>query len=160
MLEKIQALPPHVFGVRASGDISGKDIIEVLLPGLEDLSSQYGEIHYLLILNTPVNDFNVSAWFQNMLAGVKHLHEWKKMAIVTDEESVRTFTDMASKLIPGVAKGFSHAEVGAAVAWLSTKPTGKRPMEKLALVTLSAVLAAGLIYFSFAKKPRLGGHRT
>ncbi|WP_134087920.1 STAS/SEC14 domain-containing protein [Olivibacter sp. XZL3] len=152
MLEKIEALPPHVFGVRASGDVSGKDIIDVLLPGLEKLSSQYGEIHYLLILNTPVNDFNVNAWFQNMVTGMKHLHEWKKMAIVTDEENVHTFTDMASKLIPGVAKGFSHTDVGTAVAWLSTKPSGKRSLQKLALVTLSAVLAAGLIYCSLVKK--------
>lgn len=150
MLEKIQDLPAHVFGVRASGEVSGEDLKKVLHPGLQKLAASFGEIYYLLILNTSVQNFDSSAWLQDMLAGIKYFNKWKKMAIVTDEENVRTFTDMASYIMPGIAKGFSHAEVGAAVTWLSTKDSEKRPigktsLDKIALVALITIITIKLI---------------
>jgi len=149
MLEKIQDLPPHVFGVRAANEVSGADLKNVLLPGLEDLTSRHGEIYYLLVLNTAVKNFTAAAWFQDMLAGIKHFSRWKKMAIVTDEKAVRNFTDMASKVMPGEAKGFTHAEVGTAVAWLSERntesATQKFPIKKLALTAIGVLLAASLL---------------
>ncbi|RZL35856.1 MAG: STAS/SEC14 domain-containing protein, partial [Pedobacter sp.] len=44
MLSIIHSLPDHVFGVKAQGEVNATDLKEVLLPGLERLTANYGEI--------------------------------------------------------------------------------------------------------------------
>lgn len=121
MLTPIENLPPYVFGVKASGEVTAADLKNMLLPGLEALSEKYNEIYYLLVLDTKVENFTAGAWVQDMIAGLKHLTQWKKMAIVTDQKAVENFTDAFSYVTPGEAKGFSLAELESAITWVSLK---------------------------------------
>ncbi|MBB5437960.1 hypothetical protein HDC92_001634 [Pedobacter sp. AK017] len=121
MLTIIPDLPDHIFGLRASGEVTKDDLQQVLLPGLEKLSEQYKEIYYLLVLETDVRNFTAGAWVQDLIAGIKHLTEWKKMAIVTDQKAVEKFTDIFSYLSPGEAKGYKLTELPIAIGWLSHK---------------------------------------
>ena len=121
MLSKIQNLPDYVFGIKASGEVTADDLKSTLLPGLEALTDKYNEIYYLLVLETKVENFTAGAWVQDMVAGLKHLTAWKKMAIVTDQKSVENFTDAFSYVTPGEAKGFSLDEMEEAIAWVSLK---------------------------------------
>ena len=121
MLSIIKETPPHVFGVKATGEVTADDLKNILLPGLQALTDTYGEIYYLLVLETPVKNFTAGAWFQDMLAGVKHLSSWTKIAVVTAEKSVENFTDVFSYLAPGEAKGYTPDELGEAMAWLNIK---------------------------------------
>lgn len=118
MLSLITNLPPHVLGVKATSEVTEQDLKSVLLPGLERLSVQFGEIHYLLILETGVENFTAGAWFQDMIAGLKHFTQWKKMAVVTDQETVKNFTEFFSYLVPGVARGFQLNELETASRWV------------------------------------------
>ena len=118
MLSLITHLPPHVLGVRATSEVTEEDLKSVLLPGLERLTVQFGEIHYLLILETGVENFTAGAWFQDMVAGLKHFTKWKKMAVVTDQKMVENFTDVFSYFVPGVARGFELAQVKEAEKWV------------------------------------------
>ncbi|MET4142027.1 STAS/SEC14 domain-containing protein [Pedobacter sp. UYP1] len=121
MLTIIPNLPDHVFGVRASDQVTQDDLKQVLLPGLEALSARYKEIYYLLVLETNVQNFTAGAWIQDLIAGVKHLTQWKKMAIVTDQKAVEKFTDIFSYVSPGEAKGYELSELPQAIDWLSVK---------------------------------------
>lgn len=93
----------------------------MLLPGLEQLTATTGEIYYLLVLETPVENFTAGAWWQDMVAGIKHFTQWKKMAIVTDQKAVEKFTDLFSYVSPGEAKGFKLSELQQAIDWVSRK---------------------------------------
>lgn len=121
MLTVIKDLPDHVFGVRASGEVNKEDLEKVLLPGLSRLTDKYNEIYYLLVLDTKVQNFTAGAWVQDMIAGVRHLTQWKKMAIVTDQKAVEKFTDIFSYVSPGEAKGFEPSELIAAIEWISSR---------------------------------------
>jgi len=121
MLSIITDIPPHVFGVRATGEVTANDLKSVLLPGLDVLTQKYNEIYYLLVLETPVENFTAGAWFQDMIAGLKHFTKWKKAAVVTDEKAVEKFTDAFSYIAPGEFKGFELSQIDEAIAWLSIK---------------------------------------
>jgi len=121
MLTKIENLPDYVLGVRAAGEVDKNDLDNVLLPGLQALSDQYDEIYYLLLLETPVQNFTAGAWWKDLLAGIKHLSKWKKMAIVTDQKAVEKFTDLFSYVTPGEAKGFELSELDEAIRWVSLR---------------------------------------
>lgn len=121
MLTPIENLPPYVFGVKAIGEVTADELKNVLLPGLEALTDKYDEIYYLLLLETKVENFTAGAWVQDVIAGVKHLTKWKKMAIVTAQESVESFTNAFSYITPGEAKGFDLDQLDEAIAWVSLK---------------------------------------
>lgn len=121
MLTVIDQLPDHVFGVRANGEVTKEDLKNVLLPGLESLTERYDEIYYLLVLETKVQNFTAGAWIQDLIAGIKHLSKWKKIAIVTDQEAVEKFTDLFSYISPGEARGYELSELQIAKDWLKLK---------------------------------------
>lgn len=121
MLTVIEQLPDHVFGVRANGEVTKDDLKNVLLPGLESLTKRYDEIYYLLVLETKVQNFTAGAWIQDLIAGIKHLSKWKKIAIVTDQEAVEKFTDLFSYISPGEARGYELSELQIAKDWLKLK---------------------------------------
>ncbi|WP_256005506.1 STAS/SEC14 domain-containing protein [Pedobacter deserti] len=121
MLTKIENLPDYVLGVRAAGEVDKNDLDNVLLPGLKALAEEYNEIYYLLVLETPVENFTAGAWWSDLVAGIKHFTHWKKMSIVTDQKAVEKFTDLFSYVSPGEAKGFTLSELDEAITWVSTK---------------------------------------
>ena len=121
MLSLIPNLPDHVFGVKATRQVTADDLKSVLIPGLEVLTTKFNEIYYILVLETDVENFTAGAWFQDMVAGLKHLTAWKKIAIVTDQKSVINFTDVFSYVAPGEAKGYPLAALDEAITWVSLK---------------------------------------
>ena len=121
MLTVIQDLPPYVLGVRASGTVDKNDMEQVLLPGLKHLTEQYDAIHYLLVLDTDVQQFTTGAWIQDLKAGLLHFTKWKKIAVVSDQKGVQVFTDLFSFVTPGVAKGYEPGQLQQAIAWVSER---------------------------------------
>lgn len=119
MLQLINDLPDHVLGVEASGEVTADDLTNVLLPALQRQVEKYHSINYLLVLNTPVMNFSMGAWFQYIKAGLKNFTKWNKIAVVTDQTAVEKFTDVFSIAVPGEAKGFKHTELAEAKRWVS-----------------------------------------
>ena len=121
MLSIITDTPSHVFGVTAIGEVTADDLKNTLLPGLQGLEERQNEIYYLLVLETEVGNFTAGAWFQDMVAGLKHFTKWTKIAVVTDQIAVEKFTDTFSYITPGEAKGYKLSELAEAKAWLAIK---------------------------------------
>lgn len=121
MLTTIEGLPDHVYGMRAVGEVTGDEIQSVLIPGLESIAAKYDEIYYILVLETKVENFSAGAWVRDMIAGLKHFTQWKKIAVVTNQLAVKKFTDAFSYVAPGQAKGFSLNDLDEALIWISLK---------------------------------------
>lgn len=119
MLTKIENLPPHVLGIQATGEVTAEDMNEVLRPALDELANRTGKLNYLLVLDTPVQEFTAGAWWQDMLAGLKHFTDWNRIAVVTGQPIVETFTDLFELGVPGRSKGFKPGELEAAKSWVS-----------------------------------------
>jgi len=119
MLQFIKDLPDHVVGIRAMGEVNKEDYEKVLIPRMEELVRRQGEIDYLLVLETDVQNFSAAAWFEDLKLGLKNFTKWRKIAIVTDQKSVIWFSDMFSHFIPGQARGFHLTELEHAINWVS-----------------------------------------
>jgi hypothetical protein len=120
MLEFINDLPDDVLGIHAINEVTKDDMDEVLRPMLNDLAKKEGKIKYLLVLDTDVSNFTLAAWWSDMIAGLKHLTQWNRIAVVSDEKGVDWFTTNVFRFfIPGKSKGFAMDELDAAVKWIS-----------------------------------------
>ena len=121
MINQIEKLPPNMVGFRASGKITEADFTETVMPKVKELIKATDKLNYMLVLDTPLENFTVGAWFKDAIMGIKHLTKWNRAAIVSDSGAIRTFTELFSILIPGEFKGFEHKDEQKAIDWVSEK---------------------------------------
>ena len=121
MIKQLGNLPETMVGFSAEGDVTKEDFENIVLPACEKIIEQTGRLNYLIVLNTPLSHFTYEAWMQDVYLGLEHLFKWNRGAVVSDSESIRTFTDIFSIFIPGEFKGFEHSELQKAIDWTSEK---------------------------------------
>ena len=120
MIEKIKDLPPNMVGFRSEGEVVKEDFDSVI-EEVSTLVEKTGKLNYLLFLDNSPADFTIGAWLQDALLGIKNITKWNRAAIVTDSETVRKFTDLFSKVMPGTFRGFRKEEYDLAIDWTSEK---------------------------------------
>ncbi|WP_454803013.1 STAS/SEC14 domain-containing protein [Mucilaginibacter phyllosphaerae] len=121
MLQFINDLAPHVVGIHAVGDVTKEDIENVLLPRINDLAARQGEINYLLVLETDVQNWTAGAWWDDIKMGFKNFTKWNKIAVVSDQKGVQWFTDAFRFFVPGKSKGYALEQLDEAIKWISSK---------------------------------------
>lgn len=120
MIEKIKGLPNNMVGFRTEGAVVKEDF-DFVTKEVTSLVDRTDKLNYLLFLDNSPKDFTFGAWIQDALLGIKNLTKWNRAAIVTDSETVITFTNIFSKLMPGEFKGFPKNEYELAVEWTAEK---------------------------------------
>jgi hypothetical protein len=121
MLQFINNLEPHVVGIHAIGEVTREDVENVLLPRINELAARQGEINYLLVLETDVQNWTAGAWWNDIKLGLKNFTKWNKIAVVSDQKGVQWFTDAFRFFVPGKSKGFSLAQLDEAMQWVTAK---------------------------------------
>jgi len=125
MLQLINDLPDHVVGIHAVGEVTKDDYERILLPKMNELVKRQGEINYLLVLETDVQNFTLGSWWQDLKLGLKNFTRWNKIAVVTDQKSIEWFSDVFRFFIPGKSKGFTLNELERAIKWVSENDNQK-----------------------------------
>lgn len=121
MLHIIKDLPDNVVGVRVTGNVTQEHLENILIPAIDELVNRTGKIHYLLVLDTELKNWDWGAWLSDAKVGVKYFTRWAKIAVVTDNDNVSKFTSAFSGLVPGKAKPFKMSEMEAAKSWVATE---------------------------------------
>ena len=119
MIEVIQGLPAHVTAFRATGTVTRDDYRKIINPLVKSVAAASNKINYLLVLNTSLRNYTAGAWIEDALLGIRHFTKWKKLAIVTEKDTIRKFTDTFGKLIPPKTKGFEMRDLILATQWIS-----------------------------------------
>lgn len=119
MIKLIKGLPANVLGIETEGEISKEDYDRVVLPLMDDISVRKDEINYLVVLKTSVAEFSAGVWLDDFKLALKHYKKWNRIAIVTDQESIKKITDIFGFAFPGDPKGFKLIEYDEAVKWVS-----------------------------------------
>ena len=119
MLTQVEDMPDYVAAFVATGHVDKNEYEKVLIPELARVDKAHGHIHFLMVLETPVKNFTLGAWLEDAWMGLKHFRGWRKIAIVTDESGVETFTNKFTFFIPGKVKGFKLSELETAKKWVA-----------------------------------------
>jgi hypothetical protein len=117
MIGVLPDLPPNVAGFRAYGEVTKDDFEKVIFPEVKKHRAQTGKLNFVLYVDTPLKNFSVGAWIRDIWLGMKQFAGWRKIAIISDVEKIRNFTDNISFLLPGEYKGFPVSELTAAIRW-------------------------------------------
>lgn len=120
MLEKMSDVPESVLGIRGSGDVTGDDYRNVMIPAVTEALQRQEKIRLLYILGEDVSAFSAGAVWQDTKTGVGHYTKWEKMAVVTDKDWIRHSINIVGHLIPGQVKGFTLEEEALARSWVAS----------------------------------------
>jgi len=120
MIEPMGTMPEGVIGFRATGDVSGDEYREVLLPAIED-AAERGEIRLVFAMGPEFEKFDPGALWEDAKVGVRfglgHHSAWKRCALVTDVEWIVKAFHMFAWMTPGEVRTFGLDEVEAAKSW-------------------------------------------
>jgi hypothetical protein len=117
MITIIPEAPENVAAFSATGDVTKEDFENLVIPHVKEKVDQFGELNYLLYLDTDLDNFTMGAWLEDAFLGLKNLTKWNRTAIVTDKEAVQNFTDIFSVLMPGEFKSFPKENLYNALYW-------------------------------------------
>jgi hypothetical protein len=121
MIERIEDVPAGTLGLRASGELTREDYVEVLEPALAEAVAA-GSIRLLFVL-TEFDGVAPGAWIEDVKTGLRAWvrdHEaWRKMALVTDVGWVAKAMRAFAWVAPGEVRVFGLAELEAAKAWVA-----------------------------------------
>ncbi len=120
MISLIKDMPGNVAAFRATGEVDKNDYNEVVIPVIEAMNKKEDKLNFLFVLDTSLKNFSLGAFMKDLGVGLKHFSKCHRMAIVSESGAMNTFTDIFSYLSPGEAKGFTHAELSKAKAWVSS----------------------------------------
>ena len=93
MVVRLQDMPPGALGFRATGEITGEDYADVLVPELHKAIAGGGPLRTLYLIED-LDEIEPSAlWADSKLGfdlAVRHHDAWERSAIVTDIPGWRT----------------------------------------------------------------------
>jgi hypothetical protein len=118
MLERIEGLPPEVWGIRAKGWVSKEDYEQVVLTQLEDARRQGRRIRIVYQLGPEFGGFTPGAAWEDFRVGLRYLRLFERCAVVTDIDWVRTATRGVAALMPCPVRVFANGAFQEAVDWL------------------------------------------
>jgi hypothetical protein len=130
MIGILPGIPPNVAGFRASGEVTREDYEKIVFPEIRRHVEAFGHLNFVFYVDTSLKNFSAGAWVRDIWLGLKELARWHKVAIISDVERIRRFTDTISILLPGEYKGFPAHLLEDAIRWASTEeqiPSGVAP---------------------------------
>ncbi|SEG47983.1 SpoIIAA-like [Halpernia humi] len=117
MITKIPQTPENIVAFKASGEITKKDYENCVIPEIKAKVNQFHELNFLFYLDSTLGDFSLGAMVEDAAIGIKNLINWNRIAIVTDQASIRNFTEIFSVIMPGEYETFHVEDLENAIYW-------------------------------------------
>jgi hypothetical protein len=118
MLRRIDDMPIGTLGFEAVGDVDDDDWEEKVEPALRQRIAAGEKVRLLYLLGPEGREVDGDAVGADARFHARHLSSFERLAVVGDEDWMKPALATLSFLLPGHAKAFRTAEMGAAKAWL------------------------------------------
>ena len=122
MIERIEGMPAGTIGFRATGQVTGDEYRETLLPPMREAVAA-GDVRMVFVAGPDFDKFEPGALAQDTKTGITlglgHLSAWKRTALVTDVDWIRKALQMFAWMTPGEVRLFDLDELEAAKEWVA-----------------------------------------
>jgi hypothetical protein len=122
MLTLMEGLPPDVLGVEATGTVTHHDYQAVLIPAAEAMLAT-GPVKMIYVAGPGFTGYELEALWDDSAFGLKHWHQFKRIAVVTDNTWLRAAVTMFSPFVPIEMRLFELAKLDTAKTWITAAGT-------------------------------------
>lgn len=117
----LEDYPEDVVAVRAEGIITSDDYEKTLIPLMEKIIKEKGQVKLLYWCGTEFEGFSVGAMWDDARYGLMHMGKFSKFALVTDVDWLRMSMTLFAPVIPVPVKVFHNAELDDAKEWVKAE---------------------------------------
>jgi hypothetical protein len=117
MIRLLRDMPSGVLGLEAVDDVEKEDYANVIRPAVEAALAEHGKVRLVYLLGPEFDDYEGEAVWEDLKLGGRHPAAFERVAVVTDARWAAPALRMLSLLLPGQARAFPLAELGAAKSW-------------------------------------------
>lgn len=121
MFKLIEDLPPDVMGIEASGNVTHEDYQRVLIPKAEAMIAK-GPVKLLYVAGETFESYDLEALWDDGAFGLKHWHDFSRVAVVADTAWLRAAVTMFKPFFPCEVRLFRLGDLAAAKAWIAGAP--------------------------------------
>jgi hypothetical protein len=118
MFRFIEGLPSDVIAIEATGKVTHEDYRSVLIPKAEAMIVT-GPVNMLYVIGTEFAGFELEALWDDGAFGLRHWHDFRHIAVVTDHALVRATVTMFQPFFHGEVRLFRLAALPDAKEWVS-----------------------------------------
>lgn len=119
MFKFIEGLPPNVMAIEATGEVTGEDYRNTLIPKAEAMISKSRPIKMLYIIGKDFTGYRLEALWDDGVFGIKHWYDFSHIAVVADHAWLRTMVSMFRPFFHGQVRLFRLADFPAAKDWIT-----------------------------------------
>ncbi|KVV16267.1 STAS/SEC14 domain-containing protein [Flavobacterium sp. TMP13] len=119
MIKHLIDVPENVAAFAVRAGVTIQDLRCIVIPALQKLVLDQGEINFLLELDADIPNFTLHPSFEALLLDLKNIGRWNRLAIVTDSSSIMAFTSAFIAIMPQEFKGFNKDLYSQARIWVS-----------------------------------------
>ena len=120
MIEIMPQSDGNIVGVKASGKLTDTEYKQVLIPKLEALFDQYGELAVLFYMDETFVGWDLEAAWDDASYGLKHRADFSKLAIVGGPAWVEWCVKLSGFLMKGEIRIFAADQLDRAWAWIKS----------------------------------------
>lgn len=120
MFKFIEGLPQDVLAIAAVGKVTHEDYRDMLVPKAVSMMAQ-GPIKLFYVIGKEFTGFELEALWDDAVLGVKHRHDFSRIAVVTNHAWLRAAVSMFKPFFHGEVRLFALSEMPAAKAWIAAR---------------------------------------
>ena len=118
MIEIMPETEDKTLVVKATEMLTHQDYEEVFIPQLKQRIEKFGSIRVLFYLAENFTGWELGAAWDDAVFGIKHRHDFEKIAVVGGQKWVKWATKIGSYLVDGQVATYESTEFQDAIAWL------------------------------------------
>jgi hypothetical protein len=112
-------MPAGTIGFEAVGEVEDDDWEETVEPVLRQEIAAGRNVRLLYLIGTAAREVEGDAMSADTGFRVRHATSYERVAVVSDEDWIRSALRALSFLLPGKAQGFRVRDLNKAKAWLA-----------------------------------------
>ena len=119
MIEIMQGLPGNVVAVNVSGEVTGDDYKNVLIPAVEEKIKKYGKVRILYHMDKELEWFTLNAMLEDAKVGILNITDFEKIAVVSDVDWMNVAVEIFKFIVPFPVRTYKKEELLEAETWIS-----------------------------------------
>lgn len=104
--------------IELSGQVTGSDYAETLLPAIEAALAEHDTVRLLAIVQPEFKGYDLSAAWSDTKLGLSHWRGFDRIGVAADQPWVKTSIRLAAPILPCPVQVFDLSEVEEARRWI------------------------------------------
>lgn len=115
---EIPGLPSDVIGIEITGLITSQDYTNTLVPLIKDRAKKHDKLKLICVLGDYFDGYSPHAMWDDMRFGLSHLTTFSKLAVVTDQDWIRSGAKFFGIMMPTEVMVYDIADLDDAKSWI------------------------------------------